>query len=62
MKKMHFFGHIIRKGSMERFMIEGKVEGKRRRGRPLISWASDIVNLFEGSWADAVQQAGSQER
>ena len=29
---------------MERCIIEGKVEGKRR-GRPLTSWASDIVEL-----------------
>ena len=34
-KEDAFFGHIIRKGSMERCIIEGKVESKRRRGRPL---------------------------
>ena len=37
LRKMRFFGHIIRKGSMERCIFEGKVEGKRRRGGPLAS-------------------------
>ena len=32
---------------MERYIVEGKVEGKRR-GRPLTSWASDIVKLVGG--------------
>ena len=44
-RKMRFFDHMIRKGGMERCIIEGKVEGMRRRGRPLSSWASDIVKL-----------------
>ena len=48
LKKMRFFGHIIRKGGMERCIIEGKVEGKGRKGKPLTSWASDIMNLVGG--------------
>ena len=57
LRKMRFFGHITRKGSKERCIIEGIVEGKRRRGRPLTSWANYIVKLVEGSLADAVHQA-----
>ena len=57
LRKMHFFGHITRKGGIERCIIEGIVEGKRRRGRPLTSWANYIVKLVEGSLADAVHQA-----
>ena len=47
---------------MERCIIEGKVEGKRRKGRPLTSWASDIVKLFRGNLADPVHQAVDRER
>ena len=46
---------------MERCIIEGKVEEKRRRGRPLTSWESDIVKLFGGSFASAVHQAADRE-
>ena len=35
---------------MERCIIDGKVEEKRRRGRPLTSWANDIVKLVGGSF------------
>ena len=61
LKKMRFFGHIIGKGGMEICIIEGKVEEKRTRGRPLTSWASDIVKLFGGSLASAVHQAADRE-
>ena len=39
---------------MERCIIEGKIEGKKRKGWPLTSWASDNVKLVGGSLADAV--------
>ena len=58
---MRFFGHIIRKGGMERCIIEGKVEGKGRRGRPLTSWASDFVRWIEGSLVEAAHQAVDRE-
>ena len=50
-----------KKGRNRRCIIEGKVEGKRRRGRPLTSWASDIVKLVGGCLADAVHQAVDRE-
>ena len=61
LKKMRFFGHIIRKGGMERYIIKGKVEKKRRRARPLTSWASGIVKLVGGSLVNAVHQAADRE-
>ena len=61
LKKMRSFGHFIRKGGMERCIIEGTVEGKRRKGRPLTSWASVIVKLVGGSLANPVHQAVDRE-
>ena len=49
LRKTHCFGHIIRKGGIERCIIEGQVDGKRRSRRPLKSWANDIVKLVGGS-------------
>lgn len=46
---------------MERCIIEENVEGKRRRGRPLTSWASDIVKLVGGSMPEADHQAADRE-
>ena len=43
-KKMTFFGHICRskKCSLMKEAIQGKVEGKRKRGRPRISYLGNI--------------------
>ena len=61
LKKMRFFAPFIVKDGVERCIIEGKLEGKRRKGRPLTSWASDIVKLVGGRLADAVHQAVDRE-
>ena len=44
-RKLSFFGHTIRDGGCEqvRWVIQGKVSGKRRRGRPHTSYSSDIT-------------------
>ena len=44
-RKLSFFGHTIRDGGCERVkcVIQGKVSGKRRRGRPNTSYASNIT-------------------
>ena len=39
-RKMRFFGHIVRKNGMEK--RQGKMEGKRRRGRPATTWFQDL--------------------
>ena len=41
-RKAEYFGHIIRKDNIQKMLIEGKVEGKRPRGRPRRGWTSDI--------------------
>ena len=61
LRNVCFFGHIIRKAGIERCITEGMVGGKRRRGRPLKSWVSDIVKFVRGSLAHAVHQAVDRE-
>ena len=41
-RKLRFFGHVIRRKGLERTIITGKVNGKRKRGRPPTSWLKDI--------------------
>ena len=34
MRKVQYFGHLIRKDEIQKSLLEGKVCGKRPRGRP----------------------------
>ena len=44
-RKLSFFGHTIRDGGCElvKCVIQGKVSGKRRRGRPKTSYSNNIT-------------------
>ena len=44
-RKLSFFGHTTRDGGCElvKCVIQGKVRGKRRRGRPKTSYSSNIT-------------------
>ena len=33
-RKLQYFGHIARKNSLQKVLLEGKLNGKRQRGRP----------------------------
>ena len=44
---MSFFGHIKRHDTLEKTILEGKLEGKR--GKPRRVWTDDIKNLLEMS-------------
>ena len=41
-KKMSFFGHIKRHNGILKEILEGKMEGKRPRGRPRAQWTDNI--------------------
>ena len=41
-RKAKFYGHVRRHDSLQRVILEGKVEGKRGRGRKRTSWTNNI--------------------
>ena len=41
-RKAKFYGHVRRHDSLQRVILEGKVEGKRGRGRKRTSWTDNI--------------------
>ena len=47
-RKFLLFGHMRRFGSLEKVLIQGKVEGKRRRGRPATPWSQTIKDATGG--------------
>ena len=44
MLKLQYFGHLIRRtDSLEKTLMLGKIEGKRRRGRQRMRWLDGIT-------------------
>ena len=42
--KLQYFGHLMRTADLlEKFLILGKIEGRRRRGRQRIRWLDGIT-------------------
>ena len=45
--KLQHSGHLIRRtDSLEKTLILGKIEGKRRRGRQRMRWLEGITDLM----------------
>ena len=43
--KLQYFGHLMgRTDSLEKTLMLGKIEGRRRRGRQRMRWLDDITN------------------
>ena len=46
--KLQYFGHLIRRAdSLEKTLMLGKIEGKRRRGWRRMRWLDGITNLMD---------------
>ena len=45
--KLQYFGHLIRRvDSLEKTLMLGKIEGRRRRGRQRMRWLDGITDLM----------------
>ena len=46
--KIQYFGHLMqRTDSLEKTLMLGKIEGRRRRGRQRMRWLDDITNSMD---------------
>ena len=50
MLKLQYFGHLMQiVDSLEKTLIPGKIEGKRRRGKQRIRWLNGITDSMDMS-------------
>ena len=48
--KLQYFGHLMqRTDSLEKTLMLGKIEGRRRRGRNRMRWLDDITDSMDMS-------------
>ena len=48
--KLQYFGHLMRRvDSLEKTLMLGKIEGRRRRGRQRIRWLDGITDSIDMS-------------
>ena len=46
--KLQYFGHLIQRAdSLEKNLMLGKIEGRRRRGQQRMRWLDGIINLMD---------------
>ena len=46
--KFQYFGHLMRRDdSLEKTLMLGKIEGRRRRGRQRMRWLDDITDSMD---------------
>ena len=60
-QKLKFFGHIKRHDTLEKLFLEGKVDGKRGRGRPRRRWSQDIGEWLGSPITEAGRLAKNRE-
>ena len=50
--KLQYFGHLMRRAdSLEKTLILGKIEGRRRRGRQRMRWLDGITESMDMSFS-----------
>jgi len=48
--KLHYFSHLMqRANSLEKILMLGKIEGRRRRGRQRMRWLDGITDTMDMS-------------
>jgi len=52
---------VIRRDGIEKDIIQGKVEGKRSRGRPPIRYIDQIKNLTQISMSENIRNTENRE-
>ena len=52
MLKLQYFGHLLQRAeSLEKTLMVGKIEGRRRRGQQRMRWSDGIIDSIDMSFS-----------
>ena len=60
--KLRYFGHLMQRAdSLEKTLMLGKIEGRRRRGQQRMRWVDGITDLMDMSMSKLWQLVVNRE-
>ena len=60
--KLQYFGHLMqRTNSLEKALMLGKIEGRRRRGRQRMRWLDAFTDLMDMSLSNLWEMVKNRE-
>ena len=60
--KLQYFGHLMRRAdSLEKTLMLGKIEGKRRKGRQRIRWLDGITDSMDMNFSKLQEMVEDRE-
>ena len=60
--KLQYFGHLMRRAdSLEKLLMLGKIEGRKRRGRQRIRWLDGIIDSVDMSLSKLQETVNNRE-
>ena len=61
MLKLQYFGHLMRRaGSLEKNLMLGKIDGRRRRGWQKMQWLDNITNSLDIEYEQTLEDSEGQ--
>ena len=62
LRKLRYFGHLIRRNNISRLLLEGQINGRRQRGRPRAMWIDNIKEWTQMQYSEAIRAAENRSR